>query len=91
MPSYDFECNECSHQFEEFQTIANMDVPLGQPCPSCYKVGYLERIITKVQRGEGALMEMTKGTLVPDTDFVENMQRIKANHPGSDMEIRGEH
>ena len=45
MPIYLYECSECSQQFEEFKIIDEYDVPLNEPCPSCYKVGYMERLI----------------------------------------------
>ena len=28
MPLYDYECLKCKNHFEEFQTIAKMDIPL---------------------------------------------------------------
>ena len=45
MPFYLYECSECSHQFEAFKTIAEYDAPLSEPCPSCYKIGYIDRLI----------------------------------------------
>ncbi|MFP4644614.1 MAG: FmdB family zinc ribbon protein [Spirochaetales bacterium] len=32
MPSYDYECKECGHEFEAFQTMS--EAPLTE-CPSC--------------------------------------------------------
>ena len=32
MPTYDYECNKCKHQFEKFQSI--MDKPVSK-CPKC--------------------------------------------------------
>ncbi len=32
MPNYDYKCDKCGHQFEEFQTM--MEEPLKQ-CPRC--------------------------------------------------------
>lgn len=32
MPTYDYRCNECQHEFEEFQSIK--DEPLDR-CPKC--------------------------------------------------------
>ena len=45
MPVYEYGCNECSHEFEKFKTIAEYDAPLSEPCPSCYKIGYIDRLI----------------------------------------------
>ena len=45
MPLYDFECEKCSHTFEEFLTISLMDIPLDAACPSCKKKGHMIRIV----------------------------------------------
>ena len=48
MPFYEYECSECSHEFEEFKTIAKYDEPLKEPCPSCFHVGYIARLISNL-------------------------------------------
>ena len=88
MPLYDFECSECNYCFEEFQTIAEMDVPLNEPCPSCYKVGYMIRIVGSAGIGDTARLESTKGRLKPTSEFTEVMTRMKKKHPSSDFEVR---
>ena len=35
MPSYDFECPECKHTFEQ-------DLPMGSPVPPCPECGNME-------------------------------------------------
>ncbi len=41
MPTYDYECTECGHTFEEFQMMS--EAPLTS-CPACEKEG-LRRLI----------------------------------------------
>ncbi len=41
MPTYQYLCNKCGHQFEEMQRIS--DLPLTE-CPKCK--GDVERVIT---------------------------------------------
>jgi len=41
MPTYQYVCNACGHEFEEFQSIS--DLPLTE-CPKCK--GHIERVIT---------------------------------------------
>ena len=41
MPTYDYECKRCDHQFEEFQSITAK--PLRK-CPACGRMG-LRRLI----------------------------------------------
>jgi len=88
MPEYNFECEECEHLFEEFQTIKNMDIPLNKPCPSCKKTGTIIRIIGSVRIVDNARLESTKGRLKPTRDFTEVMTRIKKKHTDSKFEVR---
>lgn len=88
MPLYDFECETCKHTFEEFQTIANMDNPLKESCPSCKEKGSIIRIVGQVGIGDSSRLESTKGRLKPTKEFSEVMTRIKKNHPSSSFEVR---
>ncbi len=88
MPNYNFECEKCSHTFEEFLTISLMDAPLAAACPSCKKKGHMIRLIGASGRVDSARLESTPGRLRPTKDFQEVMTRIKKNHPGSSIEVR---
>ena len=88
MPLYDFECQECNHFYEEFHTIADMDIPLSEPCPSCKETGNIIRIIGCHRIVDPAMLESTKGRLKPTKDFTEVMTRIKKKHPASNFEVR---
>lgn len=59
MPTYDFRCNVCSHEFEAFQSMK--DKPLTK-CPKCGKKA-LERLI-----GTGAAI-VFKGSGFYQTDY----------------------
>nr|MBN2278905.1 zinc ribbon domain-containing protein [candidate division Zixibacteria bacterium] len=58
MPTYQYKCTECGHEFEEFQAITDDPVTV---CPECG--GYTERIITG---GAGFLL---KGAGFYSTDY----------------------
>tara|TARA_B110000495_G_scaffold117651_1_gene102107 strand:- start:1046 stop:1312 length:267 start_codon:yes stop_codon:yes gene_type:complete len=88
MPLYDFECEKCSHNYEEFYTIADMDVPLKLPCPSCKKKGGIIRIVGLGRIVDLGRLESTKGRLRPTKDFTEVMTRMKKNHTASKFEVR---
>ncbi|MEW6061771.1 MAG: zinc ribbon domain-containing protein [Bacteroidota bacterium] len=62
MPTYQYKCNNCSHEFEEFQSMK--DSPLVT-CPNC-KQDHLQRII-----GAGGGM-IFKGSGFYLTDYVKN-------------------
>lgn len=59
MPTYDYRCNGCSHEFEQFQSMS--DKPL-RTCPACGKKT-LERLI-----GIGAAV-LFKGSGFYQTDY----------------------
>ena len=59
MPTYEYACTKCGHQFEQFQSMR--DEPLKK-CPKCGKVG-LKRLISG---GSGLIF---KGTGFYITDY----------------------
>ena len=84
MPYYEFECEKCSHTFEEFQRISNINVPLEQPCPSCKKVGYIQRLISGAEICDPVSLGVRK---VPK-GYNEVVKNIQKNHPGNTIEVR---
>ena len=84
MPVYEYGCNECSHEFEAFKTIAEYDIPLSEPCPSCYKVGYITRLISGAEICDPISLGVRK---VP-TGYNEVIKNIQKNHPGNTIELR---
>lgn len=59
MPTYEYVCNECEHEFEVFQSIT---APVKRKCPKC-KTLSLERLI-----GTGAGV-IFKGSGFYETDY----------------------
>ena len=59
MPTYEYACSKCDHQFEQFQSMR--DGPLRK-CPKCGKVG-LRRLVSG---GAGLIF---KGTGFYITDY----------------------
>ena len=84
MPFYLYGCSECSHEFEEFKTMAKYDAPLSEPCPSCYKVGYIDRLISGAEICDPISLGVTK---VPK-GYNEVVKNIQKNHPGNTIELR---
>ena len=84
MPFYDFGCSECSYEFEKFKTIAEYDIPLSEPCPSCYKVGYISRLISGAEICDPISLGVRK---VPK-GYNEVVKNIQKNHPGNTLELR---
>ncbi len=59
MPTYDYRCNACSHEFELFQSMSDS---VKKKCPECGKLA-LERLI-----GTGAAV-VFKGSGFYETDY----------------------
>ena len=84
MPFYEYGCSECLHEFEEFKTIAEYDIPLSEPCPSCYKIGYIQRLISGAEICDPVSVGVRK---VPK-EYNEVVKNIKKNYPGNTIELR---
>ena len=84
MPFYEYGCNECSHEFEVFKTIAEYDVPLSEACPSCYKIGYISRLIS----GSEICDPVSLGVRKVPSGYNEVIKNIKNHHPGNTIELR---
>ena len=77
MPLYDYECSKCKTRFEEFQTIAEMDIPLKRKCPKCSTKGRILRIIGSPRPIDPVFLENTKGLKKPTKAFYERLHAIK--------------
>ena len=84
MPFYLYGCSECSHEFEKFKIIAEYDAPLSEPCPSCYKVGYIDRLIYASEICDPVSLGVKK---VPK-GYNEVIKNIKKSYPGNHIEVR---
>ena len=49
MPQYNYVCRKCHHEFIKFELIADRDNPTKEACPSCNKVGAVDKCVTAVQ------------------------------------------
>lgn len=68
MPTYEYRCTECNHQFDVFQSIKARSL---RKCPECEKPG-LERLIS----GGGAVL--FKGSGFYETDYRSSDYKQKA-------------
>ena len=76
MPTYDYECDSCTHSFELFQSISE---PLKKKCPECGKMK-LRRLF-----GTGAAL-LFKGSGFYQTDYRSDSYKkgAKAEKKASD-------
>ena len=59
-------------------------MPLKEACPSCYKVGYISRLIS----GAEICDPVSRGVTKVPKGYNEGVKRIKKNHPGNTIEVR---
>src|SRR5262249_58012965 len=81
MPTYDYVCDACDHEFELFQSITE---PVKRKCPECGK-NKLRRLI-----GTGAAI-MFKGSGFYKTDYRSDTykKRAEADKPASESKSDG--
>jgi len=79
MPTYNYECTNCNHLFEQVETIANRNAPCEKPCPKCKEIG-VEKSWVGQTPGLGA-----DTTLTPDKktggQWGELMSKMKRGMP----------
>ena len=76
MPTYEYECRQCGHHFEQFQSIT---APVLKKCPVCAK-NRLKRLI-----GTGAAL-LFKGSGFYQTDYRSNSYESAAKADKSTRE-----
>ena len=74
MPTYEYKCSDCGHEFEEFQSISDPPITI---CPQCD--GRTERVITG---GAGLIF---KGSGFYITDYRNSKYKADANKDKSSI------
>ncbi len=75
MPTYDYVCDHCGHEFELFQS---MKEPPVRDCPACHATGEVRRLI-----GSGA------GIIFKGTGFYETDYKRKSSPPSGEGKKNG--
>lgn len=80
MPTYDYQCNKCEHQWEDFYSMSNMEQPINEPCPECKEEGHVIKCVSK-PNGIGVDHNNRRQLENPKGPMREILQRVK-NAPG---------
>lgn len=80
MPTYDYECDACGHEFELFQSISE---PIKRKCPECKKQK-LRRLF-----GTGAAV-VFKGSGFYETDYRSESYKKGAEKAKKDTEKKSD-
>lgn len=80
IPTYNYICTACNHEWEEFRKIAEMNAPLDGECSACKATGKIEkRIYHAPPLGDAVRLGLTK----PDNGFKDVLRNIHHRSPGS--------
>ena len=87
MPTYDYNCKECNHIFEEVNTIVQRNIPTERGCPKCNTIG---SVIIKVGApliGDPVSLGLTK----PHPAFNARLKEIKKNYSKAGVDIQSKY
>ena len=71
MPTYDYVCQSCGHEFDKFQSISEAPV---KTCPHCGK----NEVVRKISGGTGMIF---KGSGFYKTDYSKKPEKSKPAKP----------
>lgn len=85
MPTYDYVCTECGHEFEEMLLISKREEPTQQPCSECGK----ETVNMKVAVPYFAYdnISTSKSQKKPPSWMTDKLKTIKKEQPKSTMSV----
>ena len=91
MPTYDYECENCGHTFEEDLKIADRKIPTESPCerqlhrasPICG--GKVKQIIIKASGFAYDNIRTRHSKMKEPSWFKDRMKDIKKKHPGNTL------
>lgn len=74
MPTYEYRCEKCNHEFESVLPIGKMNQPIDSPCPSC---GEINSVRTRITSSRFAFRKEFGN----DSGFSDTIKEIKKKHP----------
>lgn len=75
MPNYDYQCDTCDNEFEEFHLIADRNLPVGKTCGKCGKGLIKMKLVFP-----GVADPIRLGLRKPDPAFRDHLKEIKRKH-----------
>ena len=87
MPTYDYICQSCKNNWEDFRSISNRKEPEGEPCPKCGVTGHVEQSIVLSPIAMSVTLESTRAMKkLNNSHFAEKLNEIHRNTPGSNLD-----
>lgn len=82
MPTYDYICKSCQHQFTRILKIDDRKAPEEEPCPSCNALSVSQTFTTAPAIGDPIRIGVTKKR----SDFNEVLKGIHSKTAGSKLD-----
>lgn len=82
MPTYEYGCSSCEHNFTKLLKMAERTQPESQPCPEC---GTENSITQQIINPPGFGNAIRMGVRKNDSGFKEVMEKIHTGVPGSKL------
>jgi putative FmdB family regulatory protein len=84
MPTYEYECRECNHQFESFAWVEDRKKPEKEPCKICggksIKLGYNNHRIDRPHNVGGFADAMERVCQSPAVKGTKYEKELRAKH-----------
>lgn len=76
MPTYQYCCESCEHEWEEFKRMDDRKEPTLKPCPNCKKDNSIIIVIGNIPIGDPIRL----GRIKPDSNFTDVLKAINKKY-----------
>jgi putative FmdB family regulatory protein len=83
MPTYNYKCSNCGHEFEQFLSMKDNDKPTHEPCIKCNQLTIKQIIIQSSLVTEINVEQKYK----QPEDWKAFLRHIKRKNPGSNINV----
>jgi len=83
MPTYEFKCHDCGHEFERMLKMADYKLPESEPCPNCGEYKVTRHITANGLSAMKTHYGLDDARKKLPSEFKETMNLIKKGNPGS--------
>lgn len=88
MPSYKYQClSGCKESFNKILKIADRNLPVSEPCPSCKAEGAIEKICESPMTVDPFRCSSTQSSKLPG-EMKEIYKRMSKTIPGCTLDSR---
>jgi putative FmdB family regulatory protein len=87
MPTYEYRCTKCNHEFEDMLPVNDRDIPTTKPCPECKAK---QKVVREWRNAPAGIMDAgIKFSPKPGNDFNYKMGQIKNRFKKCGDQLKG--